>query len=222
MAEHRRQGGERHTGCDRGDSKAVAQPLGAGLRAADGGLVHEAADMARGAGARHGPQPRAAAGGAALPGSEAVHEFEAADELGRHRHLAPALGAALERADAQQRLLEVDIGGAQGQGFGDAAAGVRQGQGQGLDLGARGLPGGGEEAGALGGAQVFAAAPLDEAAGGRRRVWHGSHGKCLSGGRARRGGCGARAVRARRRPAGAGTECTYCVSRAELTPPRGN
>ena len=145
MAEHRGERRQRHAGRDCGNPEAVPQALGAGLGATDSGLVHQGANLSKGTGAGHWPDPAVAARGLRLAGAQAVREFQAAGQFNGHRHFAPALGAALEGADAQQRLFEVDIGGPQREGFGDPAAAEGQGQGKGLHFGARRAPRRGDE-----------------------------------------------------------------------------
>ena len=84
-----------------------------------------------------------------LTGAQAVGELEAAGELFGHRHFAPALGAALEGADAKQRLFQVDVGDSHGQRLGDTAAAQGQGESEGLHFGSFGLAGDRQEAVAL-------------------------------------------------------------------------
>ncbi len=138
--------------------------------------------MARGGGARHGPQALVRGAWIGFAGAQAVDEFQAADEVLGDGYFAPVVGAPFEGTDAQQVLLEINIGGAQGQGFGDPAAAQRQGEGQGLHFGARGHTGGGNECRAFLCGEVFAAAAVDEAGGWAGCCWHSCYGKCFTGG----------------------------------------
>ena len=91
-----------------------------------------------------------------------MDELERAQRPGRQRDLAPVLGPALERADADRGRVQVDVARPERKDLREPGAGVRQHQAEGLPLGAR-LPGrGGQEPLALPGRQVFAPAPVDE------------------------------------------------------------
>ena len=78
------------------------------------------------------------------------------------RDLAPTLGAALQGPDPDRGALEVDVPGANGQGFGNPGAGMGEREGEGL-VGWPRRPGGGlEETPAFIGCEVLAAAGVDE------------------------------------------------------------
>ena len=73
-----------------------------------------------------------------------MDELESAEQLGRGGNLAPVLGAALQGPDPDRSGLEVDVPGANGQGFGNPGAGVGERERKGL-VGRPRRPGGGLE-----------------------------------------------------------------------------
>ena len=89
-------------------------------------------------------------------------ELEGTDDGGGDRRFAPALGAALQGPEPDGAGLEVDVLRPDGQGFGDPGAGARERECEGLVGRLRRQGGGGEEALALIGGQVFPAAGVDE------------------------------------------------------------
>ena len=89
-------------------------------------------------------------------------ELEGAAQFGRSRDLALALGTALQGLDPDRGRLEADVGGSNGQGLRDPGAGVCESEGESLVLGPRRQSCGFEEAPAITGGELFAAAGSDE------------------------------------------------------------
>ena len=111
-------------------------------------------------GGRPRSRPEGLAGSLRLRRAHRVDELEGEDRLGRNWDLAPAPGAALQ--GPYPGGLEVDVDGADGQGLGDVSDDMRQGECKSL-VGRLRCPGGDfEEAPALIGGEVLAAAGIDE------------------------------------------------------------
>ena len=108
---------------------ARAEPLGAGLRAADAGAGHDRDDAPGSRGQR----------------AERVNEFEGAEEVRRDRDLAPILDATLEGLDADGAGVEIVVLAAEGEDLGDAGVDVGQGEREGLVGGLLGAGRGGLE-----------------------------------------------------------------------------
>ena len=132
MSEDRGDCGQRHAGGDGGNAEGVAEPLWACLRSGDPGAFHDGGDPS--VSGCPGPGPEGFAG-ASRPGrAQPVDELEGPQHVVRQRDLAPVLGAALERADADRGGVQVDICRAERQDLGKSGAGVGEGQCEGLPV----------------------------------------------------------------------------------------
>lgn len=118
------------------DAIAVAQPLGAGMRAGDPGERHDGAHPLPGGGAAHGPEAlELPAGFELLQRLQPVRPVEAFDEGAGHGNGAEVpplvLAALLDAGDDDQGVGDVDMQGGERQGLGRPAAGPEDGLAEG-------------------------------------------------------------------------------------------
>lgn len=160
MAEDRGDRGERDAGGDGGNAEGVAEPLRACLRSGYPCPFHDGDDPS--VSGCPGPGPERFDGAFGPDSAQPVDELEGPQHLVRQRDLAPMLGAALERADADRGGVQVDICRAEREDLGEPGAGVSEGQCEGLPVRLL-FPGrGGQEPAAFFVGEVFAAFGVDE------------------------------------------------------------
>lgn len=108
MSEDSGDGGEQHTGGDRGDAEGVSKAFWAGLGSRDAGAVHDGDDASVSGSA--GPGPDRFGGAARGDAAQPVDEFEGAQLFCGERDLAPVVCSTLETSNADRLLLGAVLG----------------------------------------------------------------------------------------------------------------